>query len=670
VDQIGYRAEDREFIGPRRRKFYVFPGSALHKKPPKWLMAAELTETSRLYARTVAKIEPQWLEHAANHLLKREHFDPYWQTELARVGAYERVVLFGLVLAPRRRIDYGRVNPAHAREILIREALVEGRYQTRASFFVRNRRLIEEIRDMEERARRHDMLIDREELYRFYAERIPQGVHTGAALEHWLRSGQHERKLFLTRAQLVRPGAEQVTEDEFPSYMVVAGAPLPLRYRFEPGHEEDGVTLSVPLAMLNQLDARRCEWLVPGHVQEKMAALIRSLPRHLRRNFSPAAQFAQSCAQAAPFAVGGLLDALSSALKKISGFHVPRETWQTDALPAHLKLRFEILDHETVVAKGRNLTKLQTDWGKQAAARFQALPTSHFERSGLVTWNFGALPDVLEIEQPGMSISAYPALIDTGDSVSLRLTDTPERARYYSRVGARRLYMLRLREQVMYLRKRIPDVETLCLHYHCIDTCEALKTALVETVFDRVFIQGRPLPADNNAFESRLDADRGKLAEVADALYRTVKPILARHYDVRRRLNGNMPIFGLARDDLDSQLSRLVYPGFIQRTPARWLIHIPRFLQAVELRLDRINQASTKDQQLQEKVEPHWRRCLAHMNALRDEWHWDLDSETYRWMIEEYRVSLFAQQLGTSMKISAKRLEEQWRRIAPTSGAY
>jgi ATP-dependent helicase HrpA len=665
IDQIGQRDDSGEYVSLRQRKFVIFPGSGLHARLAKWLVAAELVETSRLYARTVARIEPQWLEGAAAHLVKREYFEPHWQARIGRVGAYERVTLFGLVLAARRRIDYGKIHPAHAHEVFIREALVGEDYEARAAFFEHNRKLIEKVRCMETRSRRHDILVDQEEIYRFYAERIPEHIHTSAAFQSWLDAGDHAQCLFLTCARLIRAGADAATDEEFPACMDIAGTRLPLTYRFCPGEEEDGITLSVPLAILNQIDARRCEWLVPGSVQEKITALIRNLPKDIRRNFVPVPEVARACAAAMPFAQGALTEALASALMQITGVPVAHDVWRLDALPTHLKLRFEILEGKKVVASGRNLETLRARLGAEAAVDFQERAISDFERSGLTSWTFGTLPEVIETTREGLTVNAYPALIDERNSVSLRLTDTRERARHYSRAGLRRLYMLHLHEQVIHLRKNLPDAQVLCLYYRSLGSCESLKTALTEAVIDRAFILERPLPADSISFEARLETGRGSLFDIATELCAEVKAILIRHSDVRRRLELDMPTaLQAAREDLDSQLGHLVYPGFIEQTPTRWLTQLPRYLQAVEFRLARMRQNPDKDRELQHAVEPFWRRCLEHMIQAREAWQWDTASERYRWMVEEYRVSLYAQQLGTAVKISAKRLEEQWQHIA------
>ncbi|MBA3731853.1 MAG: ATP-dependent RNA helicase HrpA, partial [Gammaproteobacteria bacterium] len=557
VDQIGYRDEKNSFLGARNLRFAIFPGSGLHKKPPKWLVATELAETTRLYARTVAEIRPQWAEQAAPHLLKREHFEPYWRESTAMVGAYERVTLFGLVLEARRRVDYGRINPAHAHEIFVREALVEGRFRTRAAFFKHNRRLMSDIENEEAQLRRRDMLAHPDVLYSFYSERIPAEIHTGAAFEKWLNADErHAKSLYLTRAQLTRQNATAPSAADFPAAMEIAGARLPLKYRFEPGHEDDGATLQVPLALLNQLDPKRLEWLVPGLLKEKIVSLIKSLPKHLRRNFVPAPNFAQACVETLLATDAPLNDALAVALTRMTGVAIPREAWADVALPPHLLLRLEVFEGEQRVDHGRDLAALRARWGRRAAAEFQSMHA--YERSGLTQWDFGSLPESIETQQAGAAIKGYPALLDDGDSVSLQVFDTPDRAAQHTCAGVRRLYMLNARDQVRHLQRTLRMMPDLCVYYQQIGTCESLRTDLIEAAFDRAYVDRKPLPREAAAFEAGMQSGRGTLVEVADALVAQVKVILELHHRLRRQLkSGRFSAWPAAVEDMDSQLSHL-----------------------------------------------------------------------------------------------------------------
>ena len=611
VDQVGYRDENNSFLGARNLRFVIFPGSGLHKKPPKWLVAAELAETTRLYARTVAEIRPQWAEQVASHLLKREHFEPYWQETAARVGVYERVTLFGLVLEARRRVDYGRINPAHAHEIFMREALVEGHYRTRAAFFQHNRHLINDIEKQEARVRRRDMLAHPDVLYRFYAERVPAEIHTGAAFEKWLNADErHAKSLYLTRAQLTRQDAAAPSAADFPAAMEIGGARLPLQYRFEPGHEEDGATLRVPLALLNQIDEKRLEWLVPGLLKEKLASLIKGLPKPLRRYFVPAPDFAQACVESLSATDAPLIDALTAALTRMTGVAIPREAWSEATLPPHLLLRLEVFDGNKRVDHGRDLAALRARWGRRAAAEFQSVHA--VERSELTRWDFGSLPESIETQQAGAALKGYPALLDDGDSVSLQIFETPDMARQRMRAGVRRLYMLNARDQVRHLQRKLRAMPDLCLYYQQIGACESLRTDLIEAAFDRAYVDRKPLPRDAVAFEAGLESGRALSIETADALVAEAKIVLELHHRLRQQLiSGRLTAWPAAVEDMDSQLSHLVYAGFVRQTPAPRLTQLPRFLHGAQARIDKLSQAPNKDRQLQTEIEPWWQRCIA-----------------------------------------------------------
>jgi ATP-dependent helicase HrpA len=661
LGHIGYWDGDGAYLGARNRRFHIFPGSGLAGRSPRWIMAAELTETHRLYARTVARIEPGWIEEAAPHLVKREYFEPHWQPRAARVGGFERVSLYGLVLTPRRRVDYGRIDPAAAREIFIREALVGGRYRTQAACLAHNRELIAQIQALEAKARRQDLLVGEEELFAFYAKQVPSEIHNGNAFERWLRDPQHHRRLHLTREQLMRHDGADLTEARFPHQIPLAGASLPLAYHFEPGEERDGVTVTVPLGLLRRLDPQHCEWLVPGLLQEKLVALIKALPKALRRNFVPAPDFASACvARLEPYA-SPLPEALSRALFRMTGVQVPVEAWRLAALPDHLRMRIRVVDAEgATLTTGRNVAALQGGLTRQAAAQFRSLDTDPHEREGITAWDFGRLDRTVEIRQDGVRIWAYPSLVAEGDGLALRLMDDPQKARAASEQGLIRLYQLTLGQQTRYLRKQLPNIQTLCLLYRGQGSCEVLKADLIDSVFRRVFLGDGEGPVDRRGFEARLERGRAKLITTASELTALVGTILGHHQALQRHLRGNAPLAWLeAIDDSKTQLQHLVFPGFIRTIPGEWLTQLPRYLKAMEQRLERLANAPEKDRRLRREIEPWWSRCLQRLDAGTE----DPQFTRYRWMVEEYRVSLFAQSLGTAMPVSAQRLERQWDKV-------
>ncbi len=662
LSHIGYKEDNQSFIGARNRHFSVFPGSVLADRPPKWVVAADLVETTRLFARTVARIEPQWVEKAAQHLLKKEYFEPHWQPRAAQVGAYERISLYGLILIPRRRVNYGPINPQESREIFIQEGLVAGRYKTQASFMLQNRRLVDEIKILESKTRRRDMLVAEDVIFAFYDQRIPGDIHSGRAFEKWLKTPGQEPQLRLDRSYVLRRENPSNWVESYPDKMEAGAGSFPLSYRFEPGAVDDGVTLTVPLQVLTQIDPQRCEWLVPGLQKEKIVELIRTLPKALRRNFVPAPDYAQACLENLKPYQGSLTANLSRNLLRMTGIDVPLDAWRADSLPAYLRLRICVTDaHGKTLAVGRDLNQLRQELANQIRSSLVALSTQTFQRKGIERWDFGALARAVEIEQAGATIVAYPALIDAGDHVTLRLVDTRAKALLDSRAGVRRLCLLTLGEQVKYLRRNLPEIQKLCLHYRSLGSCDALKNELIETAFERVFLEGIALPENKQAFDRRLAQGRNRLLTSANELCRLVDKILQEHHRLRGRLReANPSSWQHARNDINTQLTHLIYPGFILNTSSEWFAQIPRYLKAISLRLDKLELSPARDEQLQRHVESWWAKYL----ECRDPAYGRVSNreafERFRWMIEEYRVSLFAQTLGTRFPVSAKRMARQW----------
>lgn len=679
LGNIAFKSEKEHYLGARNIKLQIFPGSALFKKRPKWIMAAELMETSRLYARCVAKIEPEWIEPLAPQLVKRSYFEPHWEKRPAQVIAYERVTLYGLTVTPKRRIHYGPLNPEEAREIFIREALVNGDYETRAPFFSHNQKLFQEIEALEHKSRRRDVLVDEEMLYQFYDERIPPGIYNGAGFERWRQQieRKNSRLLFFSREDLMRHGASGVTAERFPDHIMVNGIPLALSYHFEPGHPLDGVTLTVPLAMLNQLEASRFQWLTPGLLKEKIICLIKALPKALRRNFVPVPDFAEACTRALDPAQGALLEVLARHLQAMTGVTLPAASWQDIALPLHLQMNFRLVDEKgKELALSRDLAALQQQWGHKAQRSFQGLDDGELAREGITQWDFGALPEEIELDRHGLTLKGYPALQDKGTSVSLLIMDSAETARATTRLGLRRLFTLALPQQIKYLQKSMPGIQKMCLHYTRLppapwgngpsspSSCENLKKELVQGIMDRIFILDRPLVRSAEEFAVRKENGCRELMTTANELCHLVEEILAEHHEVAKQLSGNLPLAWLnSISDMREQLAHLVYHGFISQTPPPWLVHLPRYLKAMGLRLSKLRENPGRDKQRQAEIAPLWLTCRQKLEAQyqRGEPHPAL--ETYRWMLEEYRVSLFAQELGTAHPVSPKRLAAQWKGV-------
>ena len=667
LGNIGFNTDQYEYTGARNSKFGIFPGSTLYKKNPKWIMAAEIIETTKLYAHCVAKIEPEWIERLAPHLLKRSYFEPHWEKRPARVTAYERTALYGLTITTKRKINYGPIDPKTSREIFIREALVAGHYFSDAPFFKHNMSLIREIENLEHKSRRQDILIDEHILYQFYDERLPDGIYSGVHFEKWRKTAEQDNSelLFLTKEYLMRHSAQEVTEERFPENITLDGIQFHLQYHFEPGHVDDGITAIIPLTILNQVKPDRFDWLVPGLLREKIIFLIKSLPKTLRKNFVPAPNIADACMSRMKVGEGRLLQALETQLKKMTGIALPHDAWQTNTLPVHLQMNFSIIDQKgTKLATGRDLLYLQKQFGSLAAKNFNSLPNWEGEKAHVTSWDFGDLPEQVEIESGDIVVRGYPAIVDKKIDVSITLCDSLEKAKLATRSGLCRLFMLQIPQQIKYLQNNLTGLQQMCLHYTTVGTCEELKYDLVTAILDHTFIGEQHQIRKQTEFEVRLEQGRKVLLTNTNELCALVSNILSVYYKITKRLKGKIPPLWLpAVKELKEQLQHLVYPGFVSKTPVRWLQQYPRYLNAIETRLQKLEYASDKDRKLATQIAPLWKAYLDLEEAETYNEGAERELEQYRWMIEELRVSLFAQELKTIFPISIQRVEKQREQI-------
>jgi len=671
LSNIAVKTDKSEYTGTRNLKLHVFPGSALHKKSPKWIMAAELVETGRLYARIVAKIEPEWIEAIAGNLVKKQYSDPHWEKKPAQVVAFEQVSLYSLPIVPRRRVHYGAIDPTLSNEIFIRDALVQGDWYCRAPFFQHNLTLIESIELLEQKSRRRDVLVDDDVLFDFYKQKIPDHIVNGAGFEKWRKQAEkaQEKLLFLHRADLMQHQAEHITADSFPDQVLVNRVPLSLEYSFEPGKIQDGITQTIPLSLLNQTNPERYQWLVPGLLRDKVIFLIKSLPKSQRRHFIPVPTYADNCLKNMSPDDGDLLAALSKQLHRLTGIEIAHTDWQLDELPTYLQMNFKLVDeHGVLLEQSRDLHELKQHWAQQAAASFQAIPDSEFEQQGLTHWSFGDLPAQITLQQNQLDITAYPALIDRDSHVDLTLLDTAKQAQQQTHLGLRRLFMLAQADSIKYLHKNLPDIQQMCLHYVSVPEnpfqeqtrqqtpCEQLKTDLIHLAFDQCFLNEK-IPITTQAeFEQRLQQKRSDLIEIANKLAQQLAKPLAEYHLIAKRLSSKLPLTAIhAVKDIQSQLSHLIYQGFAHHTPEEAIRRLPFYCQAIGLRLDKLVSDPMRDTQWMNEIKPHWQRYLSQANKQPSE-----ALQQYRWMIEEFRISLFAQGIKTAYPISTKRLDKQW----------
>ncbi len=666
LGNIATKSQEEYYQGTRGLKVHVFPGSSLFKKQPKWLMAAELVETSRLFARCVAKIEPEWVEQVAGNLCQYSYFEAHWQKRMGQVGGFERVTLYGLTLVPKRRINFGPKDPVMAREIFIRSALVEGHFLTNAPFFRHNLELIQEVEELEHKARRQDILVDENKLYDFYDARIPEGIYNTSAFDQWRKKVEREQPklLFLSRDDVMLNAADAITRQQFPEYLVLHGVELPLSYHFEPGHERDGVTVTIPTALLNQLSPAPFEWLVPGLLEEKITALVRSLPKALRRHFVPVPDVAKAASLqlmselADPRSPqGSLLDALRHFLHRRLGEPLPEQPFNADSLPAHLHMNFLLVDtQDQGLDISRSLPELQARWGAKASTECRQEVASHsgIERTGLTQWNFGELPQQVSLMLNGIELPGFPTLVDQETHVDLLVVDSPEQAKQSLFLGLRRLFWLNL--PIKNLLKQLPIDHKLCLQYMKVGNCEQLKQELLETVIESVFLC-EPLPRNQSEFDQRLATGKKQLLPVAADAAQHLAKVLEQYHLVTQALHDPSPSRKPVLPEVKQHLNALVYDGFVRHTPLSQLPHLARYLKAILIRLERLDNSPQKDAKRAKQMERYWSAFWSQRDKLNAP---KTELEQYRWLLEELRVSLFAQELRTPVPVSVERVDKVW----------
>ena len=695
LGNVGCKADDDDwYLGARGIKFWRHPGANLSRKPGRWLMAAELVETTRLFGRGLAAIEPAWIERVGAHLLKRQLLEPHWEKKAAEVVALERATLYGLVIYSNRRVNFSRVDATAAREIFIREALVHGEWDTKLPFLAHNARLIRQVEELEHKARRQDVLIDDELIFAFYDQQVPADVVSGAAFERWYRDEvkRQPELLKLARDELMRHEAAGITTAAFPKTIRLGGIDCAATYLHQPGDARDGLTVTLPIYALNQASEERCDWLVPGMLPAKVLALVKSLHQRPRSRLVPLPDYADEFCATAPFAQGNLLDALVAAVRERTQLAVQRNDFKLETLSPHLLMNFRVVDeHGRLLGTGRNLAALKAELGSQARTAFQALAAlkltaiaapsttsplpARVDRTGAVTaahaapvapatrytdWSFGELPELMEVRKDGQTLVGFPALIDRTTHVEIEVFDEPEVAAAKHRAGLRRLIALQLREPLKFLEKNIPDLPRMATQYITLGSAEELREQIIAVAVDRAFLAD-PLPDDAVSFKRRLDDGRSRLTLIAQEVARMAAAVLQEHANAVRKLKDSKPTRDVA-DDVTAQLQRLVGKRFLVATPWTALGHLPRYLRAVVMRLDKLRADPARDAQRLAELRPleqAWLRRIADRRGTPDARLAD-----FGWLLEELRVSLFAQELRTPQPVSVKRLEKAWAQLS------
>jgi len=811
LSTIGRKDERREYQGARGGRFYIHPSSALFEATPKWIVCAERVETTRDYGRICAKVQPGWIEQAGQHLLNRSWSEPHWQSRAGQVAAFETVTLYGITLFSRRRVNYGPINPAEARDVFLRSALVEGDFETRAPFWRHNQELIADVHALEAKSRRRDILVDEEAIHAFYNERVPSGIYSKPQFERWLRKATRNtpKLLHMDLEQVMQHDAKAITPQRFPDALIIGATELPLEYCFEPGHEADGVTLVLPQVLINQVAPERLEWLVPGLLAGRITAMLRGLPKSLRRAFVPIPDTAERVAARLKASDRPLIQALSEELKGLTGEQVPEDAWDLEALPPYLRMHLKLIDGEgKTLARGDDLIALKRRYGdgraslvslaaagltgggrtgtrggagyaagtggglggrsgaEPGAAGSASVATGGptgwghaIERDGITRWDFGTLPEHLDLDRGGIRIRGWPALLDQGDGVAIRVLDSETRAAVATRAGLRRLIMMSLGADLRYLRRTLCEgdggIDRMRLQYakapqpiapvgdptrrdagagdgrergagsaslpadsaavaggvpgaafvqgagakgrkrgkkkgkgrgKTVGTAGAagaggatagaaashagtaagadLSDELIALIIDLTFTEGQAPIRDQTRFEQRLTANKPRLISVAQEVCALVSTILGTYQALRKSLDGITQINWMPSVlDMQAQLDSLVFRGVLTAVPFAHLRDYPRYLKALDQRAEKLPSAAARDRDRMQEIAPllkRWRERSATAAAAERE---DERLEEIRWMLEELRVSLFAQQLGTAYPVSVKRVDRRWREL-------
>jgi ATP-dependent helicase HrpA len=669
LGNVGYKLEEEpHYLGARGIKFSIWPGSFLAKKAGRWIVTAELVESTKLYARCVAVIQPEWIEKVGAHLLKKSYGDPRWEKRRGEVVAIERATLYGLVVYNQKRVVYDKIDSKIARDIFIRDALVGGDFETRAPFFSHNQALLREIEKLEHKARRTDVLVDDTLIAAFYDQALPLDVCNAVKFTKWYeKESVHNRYLlFLQREDIMRHEAHGVTTDLFPKEWVCGGVTLPLSYHFEPGSVRDGVTMTIPLYALNQVDAVRCEWLVPGMIKEKIQLLLKSLPQKIRRHCVPLPAYAENFCARVVFGDGDVLEKIMMDIRTQFGVVVLKTDFRLETLPMHLVMNMKVVDQEgRQLGMGRNIEVLRTELGQLARAQFQGVvqknkatvmsdaPFANTQK--IVTWDFGSLPMQMELKRGQQVVMGYPALVDKMTHCVLEIFDDRLAAQRLHILGLARLFALNLKEQLKYLEKNMVNITQMGMQFMSLGTIDELRWQIIFVAMKEVFLI-EPLPLNGEEFNQRKESGKPRLGLLVNEIARLVGQILTQYQSVMKKM-ALLKAYPNVKVDVETQLQSLVNKHFVQNTPYIQLGHYVRYLKAIEVRIDKLRQNVARDEQAMRdwaSIAAPWQRAL----KTRRE---DIKMVEFRWLLEELRVSLFAQELRTPMPVSAKRLEKVWQ---------
>ncbi|EOI6459328.1 ATP-dependent RNA helicase HrpA [Vibrio cholerae] len=661
LSHVGMKDQEKnEYHGARNARFNIFPASGLFKKQPKWVMSAELVETSKLWARVVAKIEPDWIEPLAKHLIKRSYSEPHWSKKNAAVMAYEKVMLYGIPIVPKRLVNYGTIDPVLSREIFIRSALVEGDWETKHAFFKQNRALLAEVEELEHKSRRRDILVDDEELFQFYDQRVGTEVVSGRHFDAWWKTASRKTPDLLSfeKEMLFKGDASHITDLDYPNFWHQGNLKLKLSYQFEPGENSDGVTVHIPLPILNQVEPHGFDWQIPGLRHELVVSLIKSLPKTLRKNFVPAPNYADAfLARVTPFEMP-LLDAMEKELRRMTGVTVLREDWKLDQLPAHLKITYRAVDHRNrKLNESCDLHELKESLKEKVQETLSQVADDDIEQRDLHTWSFGELPKVYQQKRGGFEVRAYPALVDKKDSVEIKLFETEQEQLSAMRAGQRRLILLNVPSPIKYLHANLPNKSKLGLYFNPYGKVLDLIDDCIACGVDKLIEERGGMVWEPQAFEALKEHVRAELGDTVVEIAKQVETILTTAYNINKRLKGKVDFtMAFALSDVKAQIEGLIFSGFATECGWKRLPDILRYMRAIERRMEKLPVDPNKDRLHMLKIESVANKYKELLNKIPKGMAIPDNVREIRWMLEELRVSYFAQQLGTPYPVSDKRI--------------
>jgi ATP-dependent helicase HrpA len=666
---IALKTEKHEYTGAGNIRFNLWPGSGIFEAKPQWIMAAEVVETSRRYGRTCAKIDVRWAERLAEHLVKHRYEDPHWSKKQQSVMASEHVTLFGIPIVSGRKIGYGKIDPEVSRNLFIEQGLVENQFDSNLDFLTHNRWLLEQVKSEADKTRDRELIVDSFTIEAFYQNHLPPAIFNASTLKNALRTKPElDSKLRMTRADLLPQSNAENTDGRFPDQVNIGSMKIPVKYRFAPGADDDGATIQVPVEGVGQLDDIQTGWMIPGMMQPRIVALIRSLPKSVRRNLVPAPDTAKVVAEQIDFGKGRFIDAVARQLTRIGGLPIDETMFKTEKLDSHLRVNLEVVDGEgETIAQGRSIGEIRQQLGAEHVSTIVEVEDETWSQDGLKDWTWGELPREITINRGHTQLGAYPTIVDQSDSVGLRLSDSATASNVTTRQGLVRLLQMKNKKSIRSQVNWLPNLDQCMLTLGRMASSADIKKHLADMIARVAFVEREKIPRSLEQFESLQTNAVERVGIASQEIARWLPKFATEVQQVELLLEELPARFGSAKGDVRQQINELKTAGFLATTPWQWLQHYPRYFAAMSHRLSKLDSTpADKDQKDREIVGEFWSRYEQMRGFHESQAIVDAELPQYRWLIEEFRVSLFAQQLGTAVKVSSIRLEKQWAKIRKT----